>query len=511
MDNLLQVKSLSISYRQSDGYNKNLLKDVHFDIHPGEILCLTGLSGSGKSLTALSLIGLSDLAKELAVSGLINFEGNELSLECDDQWTQLRGNEISIIFQNPHAALNPVKRCLDQIKESLTIHHPDWDGLAINNRVSELLAMTKLNEIPHIEEAYPHQLSGGQLQRVVIAMALANHPKLIIADEAVSSLDRDTALDIIYMLTDICREENVAMLFISHDLGVIESIADSVVLIQGGIVEEKIDLKNGAVSTIETPYQGYKVKLHQVQLEKKNTPSGSEVLRVEHISKSFPKDNTGFYLKSSAKPILKNIALSIKAGEMLGVYGVSGSGKTTLARVIAGLTNADSGSLFFHDTAYDYNSLQGDSTLRKKIQMVLQGSGQSLQPKMKIRTQCREIASMYYRGKEVDDSLNYWFEYTGLTQDLWDKYPSQLSGGQQQRVAFIKALIPKPDLIIFDESLSALDQYHQNILMGLILKLQHDQQFAGIFISHDIRLIESICHRSIQLVEGQIVNEKSYL
>ncbi len=510
MNPLLEVKSLCISAKNKGGVAKSLLQNIDFEVEAGEILGITGHSGSGKSLTALSVLGLSHLIDDITVSGDVFLNHVMISNSDKKRWQKIRGKDIAIILQNPQSVLNPIMKCAEQLKECIQIHNPDWKTERVNQRLQVLLQNTQLHEVEHILWAYPHQLSGGQLQRIAIAMAMANHPKIIIADEPTSSLDSTTASNITDILVSLCKEENTSLIYISHDIEMLESISDTIMLIQKGQIEDIVKMKDGQhVVSIDGNFARYKAEMQSLRPEKEDCSVKSEILRIEHVSKSFANQN--LLSKDSNNSILKDISLTVRESEMLGIFGESGSGKTTLAKIIAGLIDPDSGSLFLNQEQYNADSLGNDRNLRKKIQMVLQDGASNLQPKMNINNQLREVASMYFDKNAIEETIHYWMDNTALPMDILDKYPNQLSGGQQQRVALIKSLLTKPTLIIFDESLAALDRHHQDKMMDLIMRLQVEKRFGGIFISHDMRLIEYIAHRAIELCNGQIAGERQLI
>ena len=509
MNKILKVESIEVKYT-NNGQVISLIKDLDFSIDRGEVIGIIGFSGSGKSLTALSIMGLATMVEELSVSGTITFDNKIISKYEISSWQQIRGKDIAIIFQNPLSALNPLIPCIEQIKECILTHQPGLSNDQINALTDDLLLKTELHNVDNIKWAYPHQLSGGQLQRVVIAMAISNRPKLIIADEPTSSLDTSNAESIIQMLVNLCRVENTALMFITHDLKIIEDIADSILFISDGKKIDHVSISEYRSGRISRELEDYKASVDRSDFRNTLPENAKEVLRIESIYKSFSKKNHFFKTEAKDSQILNDVSLSVRKGEMLGILGNSGSGKTTLAKIISGLLLADSGRLFLNGKEYKAQLLDNDRELRKKIQMVLQDAASSLQPKMKIYQQWEEVARIYKASEKIDAVIEYWLGQTGLSSDILDKYPYQLSGGQQQRVALVKPLLTDPDIICFDETLSALDSYHQNMAIDLIIKIQEEIGFSGIFITHDVRLLQRIAHRAIRIESGKIVEEITF-
>lgn len=506
MENLLHVESLNVVHKGKYG-QRFLVKDMHFKMKPGEIICITGSSGSGKSISAFSIAGLSEFIGNFELSGKVIFDKKSVSEFNFEQWQQIRGKEIAFIFQNPQSALNPVKTCVAQLEECIKIHHPNWDKNKVKTRTHELLNKTNLFALKNIQTAFPHQLSGGQLQRLVIAMALANSPKLIIADEPTSALDSKSTENIICLLVELCRKENTGLILISHDMQLIASIADSVYLVLEGEIKENVTISQYNAGDINEDMKAYLNSLKSVIKRIPIVKDADKILEIQSVSKSYTIGSDLWLMPKKKSEVLENISFFVRKGEMLGIYGVSGSGKTTLARIITGLIVPDNGKLLLNGNPYDVELLEQDKTLRQNIQMVLQDTASSLQPKMTIREQWMEILGMNSSYKNVEEQILSWLNFTGLPSEILDKYPNQLSGGQQQRVALVRAMLNNPELIIFDESLSALDRFHQNKIATLLIRLQEEKQFAGIIISHDFDLLQRIAHRIIEIDMGKVKSE----
>ncbi|MCZ2337525.1 MAG: ATP-binding cassette domain-containing protein [Chitinophagales bacterium] len=487
MDNLVHVTNLSITQSNDEGL-KTLVEHISFDIKKDEIIGVSGRSGSGKSITGRSLMGLLTLAGSLNQSGSIRFDNRETTTFTTREWQKIRGKDITIIFQHPHAALNPLRKCFDQLTEVIS-QHQKLSASATQKLANDLLSKAGLQELSHIHDAYPHQLSGGQAQRLAICMAMANSPRLIIADEPTSSLDPSTSTQVLDVLTRLVQHEGCALLLISHDMEVMKRIANRIIIIEKGRIQRTYDKKNFD-----------QLLFHTSQLEYVRKPVSEDaqiVFKCDNIYKSFHISNG--LLSKQHKLVLNGISFCVKAGEMLGITGPSGSGKSTLAAIIAGLEKPDSGIMMLDGKKYNAEILHTESQLRKTIQLVLQDGLSSLHPYKTIRQQWEEVLRSLADNNSVEHDITQWAKIADLESDIINKRPSQISGGQAQRAALIRHLMNHPKLIIFDESLSALDHMTQDLLADFIVRLQERTNFAGIFISHDQRLIEKMCHRYISL------------
>ena len=504
MNSLLDVQSLTIKH--TNGSDSVLVDNLSFSIGRGEILGCTGFSGSGKSLTALSLMGMTSQLSNITQTGKVVFNGALISDFKFNQWQHLRGNKISIVFQHPDASFNPLISCIQQLRECIAIHQPQLHQNDIDRHLQDLLILTHLDSLQNISHAYPHELSGGQLQRLNIAMAISNKPQLVIADEPTSSLDVDNARSITGLLVELCRQNDCGLLFISHDLPLLESVSDRILFIDKGKKSGEVSTQDFRTGNISTGLKAYKSYMSELTVRKKLPETLPEILRLESVSKRY-KSGHKSQDDNTPSDTLKGISLVVRQGEMLGIYGSSGSGKTTIAKIITGLTDADSGELFLHNNQYMSSTLDNNREIRRKIQIVFQDASSSLQPLMRIRNQWEEIIRIYHSKEETEQIIQYWLGFTGLDEGVLNKYPHQLSGGQQQRVALIKPLLVRPDVLIFDESMSALDYYHQHIIIDLIIRMQEETGFAGIFISHDMRLLQRIAHRALELKGGTFVQE----
>lgn len=509
MKALLKSHSLTIK-TVSQKQESELISNISFEIYSGEIVGVTGPSGSGKSLTGQAMIGLISSIENLTIHGEIIFLGKVVSSYNDNEWSKIRGKDISLISQSPISSFNPVRKCIVQLEEALKIHNNGINDLNLKLRIQNLLREVQLDEFPNIYTAFPHELSGGQLQRLAIAMAMANNPKLIIADEPTSSLDFETSQVIQDLLVRLCRENNMALFLISHDLEFLKKTVQRLIFIKGGKIMDDVkiaDLSIGNYSYELKCYLDYNI---QERNSKLRVEENQELLRLENIYAGYRK-TVGVFSKPEIDPIIHDVSFSLHKSEILGIQGESGSGKSTLARVIAGILPVQSGRLFFNGNEYSADDLDTNHSLRMKIQLLLQNASTSLQPEMTIGEQWNEVIKVADRVESKEEIIDFWLENTGLTPTELKKYPNQLSGGQQQRAALARTLIVEPELIIFDETLSALDIYHQNKIVDLIISLQEKLKFSAVFISHDLKLIKSICHKMIVVKEGRVVaNERFF-
>jgi len=462
-DSLLSIKNLNISF-----FNNKIINNFNLDLNKNEITALIGQSGSGKSSVALAIM---NLLKNSQISGKIIFNNNNLLNLAEDKICKIRGNEISMIFQDPNVALNPLHKIGKQISEIIKIHQPKLTKKNIKNRVLEILELVDLQDFTNRLNDYPHQLSGGQKQRIMIAMALANNPKILIADEPTTALDYDTQQEILDLLLRLKNELGLAILLITHNLNIVKKIANKTILIGDNFNEKfPISAKNN--------------KINQ---------DSSDILQVSSLDV--------FYGKFLAN---KNINFSLKKGQNIGIIGQSGSGKSTLALALTNLCKF-SGKIEFFD---NHNWQKNQKLLRKKVQIVFQDPFSSLSPRLKVYDiiaeglKIHKIANEFEQKKMIDKVL----KQMNLDLSLKDRYPHQLSGGQRQRVAIARCLILNPKILILDEPTSALDYKTQNEILQLLLNIQEKQDISYITISHDLEVIEILSHQILEISNGTVKN-----
>ncbi|KIC45314.1 microcin ABC transporter ATP-binding protein [Ruegeria sp. ANG-S4] len=498
---LLDVNNLKVSFKQ-DGRVSAAVKGVSFTVDRGETVALVGESGSGKSVTALSTVSL--LGDSAIVEGSVTYDGDEMIGASEDKLMDARGNDISFIFQEPMTSLNPLHTIQKQMAESLALHQ-GLSGDAAKDRIIELLTKVGIRDPEERLDSYPHQLSGGQRQRVMIAMALANKPDILIADEPTTALDVTIQAQILDLLAELQKSENMGMLFITHDLGIVRRIADRVCVMKDGEIVE-----TGVTSEIfDTPQHPYTRKLLAAEPSGEPDPVGEnaeEVARTEHLKVWFPIQR-GFLKRTVGYVKAVNDAtLSVRAGETLGIVGESGSGKTTLALAIMRLI-ASEGGITFRDQDVRRWSTRELRRLRKDMQIVFQDPFGSLSPRMT----CMQIIAEGLAIHKVDphraprELVAEVMTEVGLDPAAMDRYPHEFSGGQRQRIAIARAMVLRPKLLVLDEPTSALDMTVQVQIVDLLRDLQRKYGLAYLFISHDLKVVRAMSHNVIVMRNGDVV------
>lgn len=499
----LTVSDLSISFKQGSVETK-AVKKVSFELHKGETLALVGESGSGKSVTAHSLTKLLPIKTTRYESGNVQFNGADLLSLTENELRSVRGNKIAMIFQEPMTALNPLHTVEKQIKESLLLHQPQKQQSA-KQRVIELLELVGLPDPKTKLNAYPHELSGGQRQRVMIAMALANEPDVLIADEPTTALDVTIQKQVLNLLVELQQKLGMAILLITHDLGVVKRYSDRVaVMTQGRLVEV-----NTTNELFSNPQHEYTKKL--LDAEPKGTPAQlpeetESVLSTKDLKVWFPIKKGIFKHTVDHVKAVNHVSLDLKKGHTLGVVGESGSGKTTLVQALLKLCKSE-GEITFRNHALNKMTRRQVRPLRKQFQIVFQDPFSSLSPRMSIEEIIGEGLSIHNIGSPESqiETIIKAMEEVGLEPDSRHRYPHEFSGGQRQRIAIARALVLKPDVIILDEPTSALDRSVQAQVVDLLRELQEAHQFSYIFISHDLKVVKALAHDVVVLKAGEIV------
>ncbi len=498
---LLDVNNLKVSFRQ-DGEVSAAVKGVSFTVDRGETVALVGESGSGKSVTALSTVSL--LGDSAMVEGSVKYDGAEMIGASEDKLMEVRGNDISFIFQEPMTSLNPLHTIQKQMAESLALHQ-GLAGDAASDRIVELLNKVGIRDPEDRLDSYPHQLSGGQRQRVMIAMALANKPDVLIADEPTTALDVTIQAQILELLAELQKSENMGMLFITHDLGIVRRIADRVCVMKDGeIVETGI-----TAEIFNNPQHPYTRKLLEAEPSGHPDPvaaDAEEVARTDHLKVWFPIQR-GFLKRTVGYVKAVNDAtFSVRAGETLGIVGESGSGKTTMALAIMRLI-ASEGGITYRDQDVRRWSTRELRRLRKDMQIVFQDPFGSLSPRMT----CQQIISEGLSIHNVDphraprELVAEVMTEVGLDPASMDRYPHEFSGGQRQRIAIARAMVLRPKLLVLDEPTSALDMTVQVQIVDLLRDLQRKYGLAYLFISHDLKVVRAMSHKVIVMRNGDVV------
>ena len=503
---LLSVKDLSVAFHQG-GKTTTAVDHISFDIHKGEVVALVGESGSGKSVTANSILKLLPYPAASHPSGQILFSGKDLLSIDEASLRKVRGNDITMIFQEPMTSLNPLHTIERQIAEVLALHQ-GLIGAAARARVLELLLQVGIRNAEQRLKAYPHELSGGQRQRVMIAMALANRPELLIADEPTTALDVTVQAQILELLQNLKEEHGMSMLFITHDLGIVRRFADRVcVMTQGKIVE------SGPTADIfSNPQHDY--TKHLLAAEPRGEPPKSDtskpiVIDAQDMKVWFPI-KTGFLRRvTDYVKAVDGINLTLRAGQTLGIVGESGSGKTTLGLALTRLISSQ-GRISFVGTDINQYSFKAMKPLRNQMQVVFQDPYGSLSPRMSVSDIIAEGLAVHEPQLNADQRDARVVEAmleTGLDPQTRWRYPHEFSGGQRQRVAIARAMILKPRFVMLDEPTSALDMSVQAQVVDLLRELQQKHDLAYLFISHDLKVVRALANDMIVMRNGKVVEQ----
>jgi peptide/nickel transport system ATP-binding protein len=501
MSKLLNVKNLSLEIKSS---NKNILKNINFDIYKSEIVSLIGESGSGKSLTALSIIRLLEKSCRIT-DGEINYLNKNILLLEEKKMRAIRKNEISMIFQEPMRSLNPVMNIYDQLKESYTVKNTkNIKKEIINNLVS-----VGISDAERVISLYPHQLSGGMKQRVMIAMAIACKPKLLIADEPTTSLDVTIQKQVLDLLLELKNKMNMSILFITHDLAVASQISDKIIVMRDGEIIEKANTTNFFKNPKNTYSKSLLDSTHYLKKEnKKETNHNDNTLDIKNLRVYFEESKSFFSKQKKFIKAVDDVSIKIKTGSTHAIVGESGSGKTTVAKAVMGLAKITSGSIKIQNK--DISNLSSRETInhRKNYQMIFQDPFSSLNPRMRIGAIIKEglcFLNPEINKKEMDFLLEDVLYKVGMTNDALKKYPHEFSGGQRQRIAIARVLVLNPKLLICDEPTSSLDVTVQKQVINLLTEIQRRSNVSYLFISHDIKLVSSISDTISVMKNGKVV------
>jgi peptide/nickel transport system ATP-binding protein len=479
---------------------------VSFTVKPGEVLAIVGESGSGKSTSAMSLLGL--LPVNGRSSGSVQLKGEELIGATKKRLREVRGKDIAVIFQEPMTALNPVYTIGFQIVEALQVHSSKMTKAQAKERALELLAMVELPDPSKAFDSYPHQLSGGQRQRAMIAQSISCDPLLLIADEPTTALDVTVQAEILDLLRNLNQRLQSAIILITHDMGVVADLSDHMIVMKDGVVVETgstTQIFNNPTHPYTKDLLAAVPHLGSVSVsEPKPRPAGTKpALRLENVTVEYPKRG-----KVAAFQAVKNASLEIYPGEVLGLVGESGSGKTTIGRAVVGLLPIKSGQLEVDGQAMVNVSKSDLMAVRKNIGIVFQDPGSSLNPRWPIG---QSIAEPLLLAKwSESDKLNRVSELLDLVElpkSYRNRYPHELSGGQRQRVGIARALALSPKLLVADEPTSALDVSVQARVLELLQQIQKEQQFATLFISHDLAVVDLLSDRIAVMQFGEIVEQ----
>ena len=500
---LLDVKDLRLSIGKFP-----ILKDIDLSVDAGEILGVIGESGSGKSMTALSVMQL--LPFGATTSGSVKLEGREVLGLPDAEMRKIRGGTVGMVFQEPMTALNPVKTIGDQVAETAMVH----GGLGRREALEVARQTLERVELPTSRfplDRYPHELSGGQRQRVVIAMAIAMRPKLLIADEPTTALDVTTQAAILKLLQKLVDEDGMGLMFITHDLGVIAGLADKVsIMRQGEVVEAGPTVP--LFRNLQHPYSRalFEASSHVPPRIPPATVGGTPVLAVDDVVREYPLPRRGLFEKRKVLRAVDGVSLRIERGENVGLVGESGCGKSTLARAIMALEPTQGGRIAIAGEPIDPKNGASFAT-RRHLQVVFQDPYGSFNPRHRVDRLVSEpfhlLGSAAPSGAERDKRIARALEEVGLSAADSEKYVHEFSGGQRQRIAIARALIIEPSLIILDEAVSALDVSVRAQVLDLLAELSDRLQLSYLFISHDLAVVRSITDRVLVMRAGKIVEE----
>jgi microcin C transport system ATP-binding protein len=503
---LLSVQDLSVVFRQG-GREMLAVDRISFDIRPGETVALVGESGSGKSVSALSILKLLPYPAAQHPSGRILFKGIDLMAYSEDEMRRVRGDDITMVFQEPMTSLNPLHTIERQVGEVLKLHRRMGDR-EVRVRTLELLSLVGIRDAESRLGAYPHQLSGGQRQRVMIAVALANEPDLFIADEPTTALDVTVQAQILNLLAELKNRLNMAMLFITHDLGIVRKIADRVcVMLKGEIVEQ------GTVAEVfGNPQHPYTRRLLAAEPRGRANPVAPQapvVLEAGPIKVWFPIKR-GFLQRTVGHvKAVDGVSVRIREGETVGVVGESGSGKTTLGLAILRLI-ASEGPVVFLGRRIDGLRSRAIRPMRKNLQVVFQDPYGSLSPRLSVAEIVEEGLLVQERGltyQQRREVIARALHDVGLDPATMDRYPHEFSGGQRQRIAIARAMALEPQFVVLDEPTSALDMSVQAQIVELLRDLQKRRNLAYMFISHDLKVVRALANQVVVMQNGQVVEE----
>ena len=501
---LLQVRDLSVTFA-TPGSEVQAVRHLSFDLDKGQTLALVGESGSGKSVTALSVLQLLPYPLAQHPSGSIRFQGQELLHAPESVLQQVRGDRIAMIFQEPMTSLNPLHTIAKQVNEVLLVHKALSRGAA-RIRTLELLNLVGLTNAEQRLDAYPHQLSGGERQRVMIAMALANEPDLLIADEPTTALDVTIQAQILSLLKELQNRFAMALLLITHDLSIVRRVADRVcVMTQGQIVEA-----GATESVFSQPQHEYTRRL--LAAEPKGQPTAPShdapvIMEGSDIKVWFPLKTSSLGRSGKHIKAVDGVSVSIREGHTLGIVGESGSGKTTLGLALLRLISSQ-GQISFRQQFIEGWSSRQLRPLRREMQVVFQDPYGSLSPRMSVGQILAEGLRVHNLGGSEDERrvlIEQALQEVGLDPNSQHRYPHEFSGGQRQRIAIARAIVLRPRFVLLDEPTSALDMSVQAQIVELLRELQVRHKLAYLFISHDLRVIRALSHEIIVMRAGQVV------
>jgi microcin C transport system ATP-binding protein len=503
---LLDICDLSVAFHQQGGTSVAVDR-ISFEIKRGECVALVGESGSGKSVSALSILKLLPYPAASHPSGHIRFNGRDLLQLTENEIRAIRGNDISIIFQEPMTSLNPLHTIEDQIGEILRLHNDIGNQMA-RARTLQLLTQVGIPEPETRLRSYPHQLSGGQRQRVMIAMALANEPDLLIADEPTTALDVTVQAQILALLADIRARLGMSLLFITHDLGIVRRIADTVCVMNGGKIVEK-GLVEQVFGSAKHPYTKALLAAEPKPDPAPPRPESPVVISATDLKVWFPVKRGLLRQIVGHIKAVDGVSLAVRKGETLGVVGESGSGKTTLGLALLRLISSN-GPIVFLGNDIQGLRFKAMRPFRRDMQIVFQDPFGSLSPRMAVGDIVAEgllVHQPRLSGEEREERVIKALQDVGLDPDTRFRYPHEFSGGQRQRISIARAAVLEPNFVVLDEPTSALDMLFQAQMVDLLRELQRKRDLTYMFISHDLRVVASLASHLIVMRQGKVVEE----
>ncbi|PHQ30812.1 ABC transporter ATP-binding protein [Leeuwenhoekiella nanhaiensis] len=528
---LLHINNLDVAFKSGKDVN-NVLHGIDFFINNNEILGVVGESGSGKSVTSLAILGLLPERISRITKGAIYFEGQNLLEYPKNEMRDLRGKDISMIFQEPMSSLNPSMKCGKQVAEIL-LRHTSITKKEARSQVIQLFNQVKLPRPEAVFNSYPHEISGGQKQRVMIAMAIACKPKLLIADEPTTALDVTVQKEIILLLKELQQQTALSILFISHDLSLVSEIADRVIVMYKGKIVESGNTK----AIFENPKEDYtkaliyarpstKERLKKLptvadflnnkplskpvtsaerESEHQRIYEKSPLLEIKNVEKEY-YSSVSFFGKAESVKAVNDVSFAIYEGETLGLVGESGCGKSTLGNLILQLDKVTKGSIFYKGKDLTKLSSSELRNLRKDIQIIFQDPYSSLNPRLTVGraiTEAMQVHKLYNSAQERKAEALKLLEEVGLLPEHFDRYPHEFSGGQRQRIGIARTIAVKPKFIVCDESVSALDISVQAQVLNLLNSLKERYNFTYLFISHDLAVVKYLSDRLLVMRAGQ--------
>ena len=491
---VLSLRNLSIHFG-----NRTAVRDLSLDLEKGELLALVGESGSGKTLTALSVLDL--LPPEAKREGSITLQGEVQSETNVKRW---RGKRVGMIFQEPMTALNPLHTIDRQLREAITLHRPGSDPSSALDALYHEMGLEHLRARPR---TYPHELSGGERQRVMIGMAIANNPELLIADEPTTALDVSLQGQVLRLLKSLQHQRNMSILLITHDLTIVRKLADKVAVMQAGEIVEYANASEVLLSP-RHPYTRMLINAVPKGTAIPVAPAAPEILSCDTLRVHFPVKSP--FLRRTLRVVkaVEEISLTVREGETLGIVGESGSGKSSLGLALLRLIPSEGPVVFVGETLNRLKPYEVRA-LRSKMQLVFQDPFGSLNPRMTVGEIIAEGLSVHHgvslRAAAESSAVDAMLADVGLSSDMKYRYPHEFSGGQRQRIAIARAMIVKPKLIVLDEPTSALDMSVQAQVIELLRNLQRAHRLAYLFISHDLRVVRALAHKLLVLKEGACV------